>query len=185
MIIDNFLTTYDQLKEAAVQGKFEGVVNPQDGVLYPDIMIDIPVECLQEVQLRLNEAMGWSVNINTIFMRLTSNNTSGAPHQAHNDSVMGDCTLLLYLNDGPGGTSFVKHIETGMDAQPETTEEYDAWMRDTNIPEAWEITEMVEMKQNRANIIEADRMHRAEPAGRLGFGNGPKDGRIVLTAFFE
>lgn len=183
MIVDNFLESFDKLKQAAVNSHFQGVVNPEDGVRYPDITADIPIECLTEVQTRLDEIMGRPVSIKTIFMRLTSRNTSDAPHQAHNDLVMGDFTLLVYLNDGPGGTSFVKHIETGMDAQPETPEQYAAWARDTNVPDAWEITEMVEMQENRANIIAAARMHRAEPVG--GFGDGPGNGRIVLTAFFE
>ena len=183
MIVDDFLETFDALKHAAVNNSYDGIVNPADGVLYPDIMVDIPHECRAEVQSRLDGVMGRPVVINTMFMRLTSRNTTGAPHQAHNDSVMGHFTLLLYLNDGPGGTSFVKHRETGMDAQPETQEQYDAWERDTNVPEAWEITEMVEMRENRANIIAADRMHRAEPVG--GFGEDATDGRIVLTAFFE
>ncbi len=183
MIINDFLTTFDTLKQAAVQADYQGVVNPGDGVEYPDITTDIPAECLTEIQTKLNEAMGWEVDIKTIFMRLTSKLTAGAPHQAHNDAVMGNYTLLLYLNDGPGGTSFVKHIETGMEAQPETQAQFDAWERDTNTPEAWVITEMVEMKENRANIINAERMHRAEPVG--GFGESPQNGRIVLTAFFQ
>lgn len=184
MIVDNFLKTFDILLDhARAEADYTGIENPVDGIVYPDVTADIPQVCLDEIQQCLDKVMGRRVNIKTIFMRLTSKNTHGAPHQAHNDSVMGDFTLLLYLNDGPGGTSFVKHRETGMDAQPETMDEYDAWVRDTNVPDAWEITEMVYMKENRANIIEAERMHRAEPIG--GFGDGPANGRIVLTAFFE
>jgi len=183
MIVDNFLKSYDQLKMAATHNDYHGVVNPEDGVLYPDISVDIPHDCLLEVQQRLDEAMGQPVVISMMFMRLTSSLTKGAPHQAHNDLVMGDYTLLLYLNDGPGGTSFVKHIETGMDGQPKTAEDLKTWERDTNNPKAWEITEMVDMKENRANIIKASRMHRAEPIG--GFGEDASNGRIVLTAFFK
>lgn len=183
MIVDGFLKTFRKLKLAATHSQYHGVVNPVDGAHYPDITGDIPLECLDEVQARLDEVMGRPVEIKTIFLRLTSVNTSGAPHQAHNDLVMGDFTLLLYLNDGPGGTSFLKHRETGMEGQPETLEQYEAWLRDTNVPDAWEITEMVHMKENRANIIEAERIHRAEPVG--GFGEDASDGRIVLTAFFE
>ena len=184
MIVDNFLTSFGVLREhARVAADYSGVTNPADGIEYPDVTVDIPQLCLDEIQMRLDEAMERPVKINTIFMRLTSRQTSGAPHQAHNDSVMGDFTLLLYLNDGPGGTSFVKHVETGMDGQPTTFEDYEVWLRDTNVPDAWEITEMVDMKKNRANIIDAERMHRAEPVG--GFGQDATDGRIVLTAFFE
>jgi len=182
MIIDNFLATYDVLRQAAVNADYDGVTNPRDGVVYPEITDEIPAVVKDEIQLRLNECMGRKVDINVMFMRLTSKNTKSAPHSAHNDSVMGDYTLLLYLNNGPGGTSFVIHKETGMKGNPRTHKELAAWKRDTNIPDAWEIYEMVEMKQNRANIILASRMHRAEPVG--GFGSDASDGRIVLTAFF-
>lgn len=185
MIVDNFLTSYGVLHDhARAEADYSGVRNPADGIVYPDVTVDIPQQCLDEIQVRLDEVMGWTVKINTIFMRLTSRQTSGAPHQAHTDSIMGDFTLLLYLNDGPGGTSFVRHIETGMDSDPTTFEESEAWLRDTNVPDAWEITEMVTMKANRANIIPATLMHRKEPPGE-GFGDGPSNGRIVLTAFFE
>ena len=184
MIVDNFLKTFDVLFDHARTGAdYAGIENPADGIVYPDVTTDIPKQCLLEIERRLDEVMGWPVNIKTIFMRLTCDNTSGAPHQAHNDSVMGDYTLLLYLNDGPGGTSFVIHKETGLKGNPQTEEQFEAWQRDTNIPDAWEIYEMGEMKQNRANIIPASRMHRAEPVG--GFGSDASDGRIVLTAFFK
>ncbi len=183
MIMDNFLKTFSQLREHAVQADYSGVTNPADGVLYPDITADIPVEVLEDVQSSLDKFMGWQVGINTIFMRLTSKNTKGAPHQAHTDAIMGDFTLLLYLQDGPGGTSFVRHKTIGLHSQPANDAEAEIWRRDTNIPDAWEITEMVAMKSNRANIVPSYKMHRAEPVG--GFGEGPEDGRIVLTAFFS
>ena len=183
MIVDGFLDTFDDLKAHAMAVDYTGVTNPADGILYPDITADIPVEVVDEVQFRLNKVIGRPVTINTIFMRLTSSNTHGAPHQAHTDTIMGNYTMLLYLQDGPGGTSFVKHKETGMVTDPMTPYELEAWQRDTNIPEAWEITEMVEMKENRANIIPANLFHRAEPVG--GFGDDVSNGRIVLTAFFE
>ena len=183
MIVDDFIPSFGPLQQYAQSIEYGGIVNPADGILYPDVTDKIPEFIYDQVQDAIERAMGRDVTINTMFMRLTSRQTFGAPHQAHNDSVMGSFTLLLYLNDGPGGTSFVTHIETGMDAQPETQEQFEAWQRDTNVPEAWEITEMVNMKENRGNIIEAVRMHRAEPVG--GFGEDATDGRIVLTAFFE
>ena len=183
MIVDNFIPSFGALQKYAQMIPYNGMTNAEDGLVYPDVTDQIPEFIFDQVHDGLEAAMGRDVTINMMFMRLTSEQTSGAPHQAHNDSVMGSFTLLLYLNDGPGGTSFVKHRETGMDAQPTTPEQYEAWVRDTNVPDAWEITEMVDMKENRANIIESERMHRAEPVG--GFGNSAEDGRIVLTAFFE
>ncbi len=184
MIFDNFLNSFDILnRHARSIAEFSGVENPADGVVYPDVTIDIPDLVRDEIQTHLDRIFERPVHINTMFMRLTSDATFGAPHQAHTDSVMGEFTLLLYLNDESGGTSLVRHVDTGMDRDPETNEQYEAWVRDTNVPDAWEITEMVQMRKNRANIIDAHLMHRAEPVG--GFGDGQADGRIVLTAFFQ
>lgn len=181
MIIDNFLETFEILNNHARTANYSGVKNLIDGIVYPDVTTDIPEVVKAEIQEQLDVIFG-PIRINMMFMRLTSDKTATAPHQAHNDLAMGNFTLLLYLNDA-GGTSFIRHRETGMETQPQTQEQYEAWERDTNIPNAWEVTEMVDAKKNRANIIEADRMHRAEPIG--GFGKELADSRIVLTAFFE
>ena len=141
MIVDNFIPSFGPLQQYAQRIEYGGIVNLEDGILYPDVTDKIPEFIYDQVQAGIERAMGRDVTINTMFMRLTSTQTSGAPHQAHNDSVMGDFTLLLYLNDGPGGTSFVKHIETGMDAQPTTPEQYEAWVRDTNVGTGpWRLT---------------------------------------------
>lgn len=184
MIIDNFLASFAALKTYAQSIEYDGITNPEDGVTYPDVNGKIPGFVFDQIQDCLDFMFHKDVLIRSMFLRLTALNTSGAPHQAHTDSVMGDYTLLLYLNDGPGGTSLVRHKETGMDVDPgDDAELLRVWQRDTNVPDAWEITEMIEMKENRANIIESHLMHRAEPPG--GFGVDPRDGRIVLTAFFE
>jgi hypothetical protein len=94
---------------------------------------------------------------------------------------MGDYTFLLYMQDGPGGTSFVRHKEQGMEHGPADDQELAAWKKDTNIPDAWEINGIVGMKENRACIFDSSFMHRAEPVE--GFGNDVDDGRLVLTAF--
>lgn len=184
MIIDNFLSNFDELKTVSSQADYSGTVNPVDGLMYPDVSIDIPDSVVTEVHELLSEYLGRSADVHMMFMRLTSENTDGAPHQAHNDTIMGENTMLLYVNDGPGGTSLVTHKETGMCSDPVDQEEWDIWHRDTNKPEAWEITEMVSMKANRAFILDSHLMHRAEPPSK-GFGKGPADGRLVLTAFFS
>lgn len=183
MIVDNFLDDFPAFNRHARSVDYSGVVNPVDGVLYPDISTDIPDDVRADIQDKLSAIMGYEVEIKTLFMRLTSKNTKGAPHQAHTDTVMGHFTLLLYMNDGPGGTSFVRHKETGMDSDPRNDAEYAIWRRDTNVPDAWEPYEMVSMRENRANIISSGLMHRAEPVN--GFGESVEDGRLVLTAFFS
>ena len=97
--------------------------------------------------------------------------------------IMGDVTFLMYLQDGPGGTSMVHHKYTGMNGQPSGEFELAMWQRDHNIPEAWEIDSMVEMRKNRATHFPSAQMHRAEPIE--GFGEELGDGRLVMIAFMN
>jgi hypothetical protein len=107
------------------------------------------------------------------------------PHQAHTDTVMGDFSMMLYMNRAEhcqGGTSLVRHV-TGMDTDPIDEESQKVWLRDTNIPEMWTPYTRCEMRTNRAFIFRANLMHRAEPLG--GFGTDATNGRLVMTAFFN
>lgn len=178
-IVDNFLDDFEEFNDWARSQHYGGVVNPEDGVLYPDIVVALPDGLLDEVQKKVPEM----ANINYAFLRLTNSNTEGAPHQAHNDAVMGQYTFILYLQDGPGGTSVVRHKMAGLENGPESFIEQQIWERDTNVPQAWEVVGMVDMKANRATWYPSTVMHRAEPIG--GFGKGVEDGRLVLTIFFD
>ena len=75
------------------------------------------------------------------------------------------------------------HKRTGLCENPISEKQLKVWEQDHSNPEAWSIMDMCQMKPNRALIFEAGKMHRAEPIG--GFGRGPKDGRLVLTCFFD
>jgi hypothetical protein len=181
ILIDDFLSDFEAFNRYAREIDYSGVVNPVDGVMYPHISTEILSEVAAEVVDKVQQEMGQIV-INTLFLRLTTRNTKGAPHQAHNDASMGDFSLMLYMQDGPGGTSFVEHIEEDMKYGP-TEEQLPIWARDTNVPEAWKIHDMAEMKANRVCIFPSNWMHRAEPIG--GFGESTADGRLVMTAFLS
>ncbi len=178
---ENFIADFDALNKHARSLSYGGVVNPQDGVLYPDVSSDVPFDTVAEIKYKLEHTLAFTVNISMSFFRLTNTKTSTAPHQAHNDVVMGDFTFLLYMQNGEGGTSFVYHKDEGMEHGPVNDEELAVWKRDTNILDAWEINGVVGMKENRACIFDSSFMHRAEPVN--GFGNTVDNGRLVLTAF--
>lgn len=174
-IQDNFLPAevFTRLRKHCDEISYKGVVNPVDGVMYPDISVDIPDEVLKYLG-----------NYRTAFMRLSLTGVK-APHQAHTDTMMGTRSLMLYLcrpQHCRGGTSLVKHIETGMTSDPSSKEEESIWQRDTNTPSAWMIHDIALMMSNRAVMFDASLMHRAEPVG--GFGTDAKNGRLVLTAFY-
>lgn len=174
-IIDDFLPAdvFAMLRKHCDEISYAGVVNPVDKIVYPDISIDIPY--------KVKQFLGAP---KTMFMRLSLAGVK-APHQAHTDTLMGTQSLMLYLTrliHCRGGTSLVRHNETGMTSDPLTFEEEAIWRRDTNNPRAWHVYDMAIMVPNRAVLFDAKLMHRAEPVG--GFGTDAKNGRLVLTAFY-
>lgn len=173
LIVDDWLYDFDGWRQWADGLTYEDETNPADGVVYPGIYRHVPTWGTRQ---RLAGFFG-DVRINALFLRLSVDGVA-VPHQAHDDSVMGRYSLMVYMNraeDCCGGTSLVRHVDG--DITP------DVWARDTNIPDQWEVTSLCEMKPNRAFIFRADLMHRAEPIG--GFGKDAAGGRLVMTAFFD
>ena len=185
MVVDDFLSYFDKVREWADGATFAPVTSPVDGVEYPGICADIPDNLKAEVHFKLQLVLGGAVKINHIFARLTTEGTP-VPHQAHNDATMGQCSFMLYLNRPEhcrGGTELVEHIARDMRYGPETPDDVEVWKAETNIRSVWEEYGGAQMKPNRAFIFDARLMHRAAPVG--GFGKDAKDGRLVLTAFFD
>lgn len=185
MVIDDFLSDFGAARTWADGAQYGPVTNPVDGVEYPGICADIPEAIRSEVHLKLQVILGGRVDIKTMFTRLS---TAGVhvPHQAHNDASMGMMSLMLYLNRPEhccGGTEVVRHFRLGMDYGPADDSELSEWRQSTNCQSCWEVASECEMKANRAFIFDARLMHRAAPIG--GFGSDEKDGRLVLTAFFD
>jgi len=173
MIIDSFLPDFDDFRAWADTQVYAPVVNPADGVEYPGICKDVPV---YGTRMRLQAIMQHPVKINAAFMRLSLAGVH-VPHQSHHDGLMGQFSLMLYLNRPEhcrGGTSLVRHV---------SGDDMAHWEADHSRPEMWQVYSMCEMAPNRAFIFRADLMHRAEPIG--GFGDNPTNGRLVYTAFFD
>lgn len=184
IIVGNFLNNFDAMRNHFDWLAYDGITNPADGVFYPGVTTDIPEVVRQEVVEKVQSLMGQQVTMNSMFLRLSTEGTY-APHQAHTDALMGQLSLMLYLNreeDCQGGTSFLMH-EDGMSSTPNNTAELETWENDHSNPDKWEAVSLCEMEPNRACIFDANLMHRAEPVG--GFGEGPADGRLVLTMFFD
>lgn len=181
IIIDNFLESYAELKEKSINGQFEDIKSPADGVTYPLICADIPDSVKSEVQERL-ETIFNKVSINYIFMRKSPQGVP-VPHMAHTDNSMGDFSLMLYLNDYPeGGTGLIRHKKTGIAFAPESEDFIAIAQHDQNNPNEWALYDRSVMKENRAAIFDAHLFHCALPVG--GFGSG-SESRCVLTAFFS
>lgn len=183
MILDDFLSDFWAARTFADAADYKDFRNI-DGVIYPGICTDLPEWITGEMLAFMEVLLGRSPVNPVIFMRLSPEGVR-APHQAHTDSLMGDWSVMVYMNHSEhcrGGTSLLRHKETGMEVTPDESL-IGIWERDTNDPEAWEITHLAEMKPNRAFVFPAKRMHRAEPVN--GFGSTKEDARLVLTGFFS
>ena len=184
-VIDDFLDDFNWFRLYLDSLTYAGQINPVDGVEYPGINVQIPIGINADVITKLQRTVGRRVSRVTVFLRMTREGED-VPHQAHNDATMGQYGMILYLNRQEhcgGGTSFVRHIETGLDRNPVNAEEEAAWKADTNTHEAWDVTRRVDMAPNRALIFDTHLMHRAEAPS--GFGSSAKNGRLVMVCFFE
>ena len=183
MIVDNFLTTFGQLKEKSISGEFKDEVNDVDGVTYPLICKDIPDAVKDEIGARLSDFLGRDPMGVTIFMRRSPKGV-GCPQKVHSDYSMGLYSMMLYINDEQpnAGTALVKHVRTGIAYNPADEDFVRIVRADENVDSAWEVLDFVSMKPNRAFLFQSDALHRAEPVGGFGEGVGA---RVVLTCFFS
>lgn len=182
MIIDNFIGSYNDLKAISLSCDFNDEVNDADGVVYPFIFKDIPQDIQDDILLAIEKAIGSPPKESLMFLRMSPKGVN-CPHIVHHDKVMGDYSLMLYLNEGEGGTSLVRHIETGISYAPNNEQFAKIIAYDQNNPSQWDITSTAKMKENRGFIFDAGNLHCAEPLG--GFGDDQSNSRIVLTCFFS
>ena len=165
---------FDELIHARRNNEFKDVENPADGVTYPRICDDIPDIVVQEVEFLAQQP------VNYLFMREMPEGVT-VPHEAHTDNSMGRTSMMLYLEDGPGGTAFLRHRVLGIHYAPAVQNLVDLIMEDTNNRDAWVVNQICKQERNKACIFDAGFIHRAEPLG--GYGEG-KYARCVLTGFF-
>ncbi len=190
LIRDNVLPPklFERWRQFYPHYTYEDVVNPVDGVTYPGICTYVPKWVDAFIRVSIVNLLDQPIRkINAQFLRLTTEDTPPAPHGAHNDAAHAKYSAFFYLNPAPAGvragTSLLTHTATRMTHAPRSVEEWEAWDRDTNDYDAWEIDELIEWRENRLAIYEADRMHRAEPPE--GWGKDASDGRLVLITFFS
>ncbi len=183
--IPNFFNNFEKVRKWFDNAEYNDLVNPVDGLVYPDICL-LNEDIAAQVVAKVNEhsTLG-SVRKGFMFARRSLLGVK-PPHSAHTDLSMARFGCFVYLNRPEhcvGGTSAVKHIETGLSTHPINQEEVDLWARDTNKFDMWSIVDMCEMESNKGMIFETVTMHRSESPH--GFGTTAKDGRLVLIFFFE
>lgn len=173
IVIDQFLPDFDDWRAWADKQVYAPVANPIDGVEYPGICHSVPTWGMSQ---RLAGIFGQAVKIRCAFMRLSLAGVH-VPHQTQNDTVIGQYTVIVYLNRAEhcqGGTALVRHI---------SGDDLAHWDTDHSKPEMWEAYSLCEMKPNRAFIFRSELFHRTQPVN--GFGSSTHDGLLVLTCFAD
>ncbi len=178
LAVDNFLSGFDDLKRHAACVTFNSEINGADGAVYPAISFEVPDNIKNDFVASIEAERGFKIDPKLIFLRANPEG-SPEPYQAHNDLNMGSYTCILYLTS-QGGTSLVRHIETGMDRNRPSMA--DVWAKDCNEYDAWEVTDYCEMAPNKALLFDAEMMHRGEPVSGYGQGN---DSRMILVCFYD
>jgi hypothetical protein len=177
LVTDNFLGNFDALQ--AYHGDFE-VKENHDGAVYPAVCMEVPREIRQELYRAITNRVGFDITPKYTFLRRFEEG-SVEPYQAHTDLNMGRFTCIVY-KQGIGGTSFVKHKETGMFANDSEAFDFDVWDRDKNEYDAWDVYYFEQLVPNKSVVYDASLMHRGEPVYGHGVG---EEARELLICFFD
>jgi hypothetical protein len=139
----------------------------------------------------LSHAMGCPVFPNSMFFRVTNEDTESA--YVHSDRESGDFTCIVYLSDHAdvtSGTGFYRHRNTGMTHMPSfadmaiDTPAFDQLKQQMveGSEKDWELLDFVRGIYNRAVIFDAPRFHARYP--KRGIGSNAEAGRMVWVCHF-
>lgn len=175
-VIDDFHPHPDELRKLAMQTQFIDWQGP-DGQVYKRVAImEIP-----GIRTMLEGLFG-EMEIHGMAFRLNYNEEE--PNAAiHSDLGWGTHALVYYLSEGPSGTAFWTHRQTGarrVDLGNEAL--FERVVSDWNFEDRWNLREFYEMKYNRAIVYESALFHSRYPF--KAFGTNPENGRLVVVAFF-
>lgn len=183
LILDDFFEDPEGIRTEIIYRDFVDFKNPVDAIIYPGIQV-APKGTQEILEHRLRNIIGRDIVIDACFARLTTKKMAEAPHKIHSDRIMGHYSCHIYLSKFwplGGGTSFWTHPYEGQRHTFLTNEA--RIVEDQNDQTKWSRDILVQAEFNRALIHDACLWHCAEPVG--GWGEGPEDGRLVLTTFFS
>jgi len=153
-----------------------------DGVVYKNIGLPVPAVAQEMLVHTLSWLMGYRILLKICAFRLSLEGTE-PPQWAHSDAEVSKWASFIYINESPGGTVLLKHVDEDFSEHPKNQAELDVWTRDCNNLNAWSIIGEVACKPNRGLVIPSNLLHAAMPP--RGFGQSPKDGRLILWSFFD
>lgn len=189
-VIDNFTPRIDEVRASALASGF-GTWRPKQGEVGSSVYEGMNFWGRHSLMLHaLSFYFGRPVFPNSMFFRVTNEDTEAA--YVHSDREAGAFTCIAYLSDhaGVSGTGFYRHRQTGMTHMPsfaELSQDSVEWERlKTEMvcgsDEHWEQIDFVRGLYNRALIFDAPRFHARSP--RHGFSNSDESGRMVWVCHF-
>lgn len=183
-IVDNFCPHIDRVRNSALEAGFDTWL-PNKGKVGSSIYEGMGFWGEHASMLAsVAQAMESFIYPNSMFFRVTTPETEQA--YIHSDRETGAYTCVAYLShhETEYGTAFYRHKATGLEEMP-PLEELDAHMMAdiTHNRDAWEVTQKVEGKYNRAVIFSAPLFHSRIPLD--GIGITPDDARMVWVTHFH
>ena len=175
--IPDFIKQPERLRDFALSQVFTDL-NAPDGECYKRVCIqDIPeirealLEVLPEAEIL---GMGFRLNFNEEL-----------PNQlVHSDLGWGTHALVVYLSDGPGGTAFWKHKDTGtVLIDTGDTELLETLQKDWDNEDAWELRYLCQGSPGKGVVYTGKLYHSRYPF--KAYGNSAESGRLVAVAFFN
>lgn len=177
IVIDGFLPNPNEVRQMGLSAPYIDWEGP-DGEVYKRICItEIP-----GVREGIDRACG---PVEMLGMGFRLNYGGEMPNAAiHSDMGWGTHALVLYLNDGIGGTAFWRHRETGAHRiDPGDMALFEAVRHEWDDESKWERIGLCEMAFNRAVIYESALFHSRYPFA--AFGDDADTGRLIGVAFFN
>jgi hypothetical protein len=189
-VIDGFCPRIDEVRQSALASGF-GTWRPNKGEVGSSVYEGMSFWGRHSLMTHaLSFYMGRPIFPNSMFFRVTNEDTEAA--YVHSDRESGDYTCIVYLSDHTevSGTGFYRHRETGMTHMPSFAElsqkpEFFSQLKAEMVggsDEHWERLDFVRGLYNRAVIFDAPRFHARHP--KHGFASTPEDGRLIWACHF-
>lgn len=184
LILDNFLAFPEKRRDEALQADFRPFND--HGAIFPGIHRTFHDEDLTKLSRSIDLITDFQEADSLNFFRLTLEKDV-LPTYIHTDVSMAKLTGILYLNpdDRPSGTSFWRHKELGLTQLPDNYDPtlYQKLEKEGLDETKWEFTYRVQMKFNRLVLFDSSLFHSPWP--RAGWGDSPRDGRLLQVYFIR
>jgi hypothetical protein len=189
LVIDNFCPDAERVRQSALTAGID-TWRPSKGQVGSSVYEGMGFWGDHALMVKsLMHAMGGPIVPNTLYFRVTNEETEQA--YIHSDRETGSNTCVCYLTDHADlyGTAFYRHKATGLTEMPSMEEMHKSGifeeLRDDMVardPAKWEELDFVQGRKNRALIFKAPMFHSRLPVG--GFGNDAVSGRMVWVSHF-